>query len=63
LKRFRALPVLADIDRRSFQPAPDDVERRINENTRAIMPVHMMGQPAHMERFMQMAKKYKMQNT
>jgi dTDP-4-amino-4,6-dideoxygalactose transaminase len=54
----RALPVLADIDRFSFQMDPDDVERRINKNTRAIMPVHMMGQPAHMERFMEMAKKY-----
>ena len=54
----RALPVLADIDRRSFQVDPDDVERRINENTKAIMPVHMGGQAAQMERFMQMAKKH-----
>jgi len=56
----RALPVLADLDRLSFQLDPDDVERRITQNTKAIMPVHMMGQPAHMERFMQMAKKYKL---
>jgi len=56
----RALPVLADLDRLSFQLDPDDVERRINENTKAIMPVHVMGQPAHMERFMQMAEKYKL---
>jgi len=54
----RALPVLADLDRFSFQLHPDDVERRINENTRAIMPVHVMGQPAHMERFMEMARKH-----
>ena len=54
----RALPVLADIDRHSFQMDPDDVERRITENTRAIMPVHMMGQPADMDRFMEMARKY-----
>ena len=54
----RALPVLADIDRFSFQLDPDDVERRINQNTKAIMPVHMAGQAAHMERFMEMAKKY-----
>jgi dTDP-4-amino-4,6-dideoxygalactose transaminase len=56
----RALPVLADLDRRSFQLDPDDVERRINENTRAIMPVHMMGQPAHMARFVEMAGKHKL---
>ncbi|MBN2376470.1 MAG: DegT/DnrJ/EryC1/StrS family aminotransferase [Sedimentisphaerales bacterium] len=54
----RALPVLADLDRYSYQIDPDDVERRINENTKAIMPVHIMGNPAHMERFMQMARKY-----
>jgi dTDP-4-amino-4,6-dideoxygalactose transaminase len=54
----RALPVLADIDRFSFQMDPDDVEGRINPNTKAIMPVHMMGQAAHMERFMEMAEKH-----
>jgi dTDP-4-amino-4,6-dideoxygalactose transaminase len=56
----RALPVLADLDPASYQLDPDDVERRINENTRALMPVHMMGQPAHMERFMALARKHKL---
>ncbi|MGV8134566.1 MAG: DegT/DnrJ/EryC1/StrS family aminotransferase [Mangrovibacterium sp.] len=56
----RALPVLADIDRYSFQVNPDDVERRINKNTKAIMPVHMMGQPADMDRFLEIARKYKL---
>ncbi len=54
----RALPVLADLDRESYQLDPDDVERRITPNTKAIMPVHMMGQPCHMERFMAMARKH-----
>jgi len=54
----RALPVLADLDRESYQLDPEDVERRITENTKAIMPVHMMGQPCHMERIMQIAKKH-----
>ncbi len=54
----RALPVLADLDRESYQLDPDDVERRITENTRAIMPVHMMGQPADMGRIMAIAKKH-----
>jgi perosamine synthetase len=54
----RALPVLADVDRFTFQLDPDDVERRINGNTKAIMPVHIAGVAAHMERFMEMAKKY-----
>lgn len=54
----RALPVLADLDTESYQLDPDDVERKVTENTRAIMPVHMMGQPCHLERIMQIAKKH-----
>ena len=54
----RALPVLADIDRYSFQLDPDNVEKKINKNTKAIMPVHMMGQPADMDRFLQIARKH-----
>jgi dTDP-4-amino-4,6-dideoxygalactose transaminase len=56
----RALPVLADLDPASYQLDPDDVERKITENTRAIMPVHMMGQPCHMERIMAIAAKNKL---
>ncbi len=54
----RALPVMADLDTESFQLDPDDVERKITKNTRAIMPVHMMGQPCNMERIMDIAKKH-----
>jgi dTDP-4-amino-4,6-dideoxygalactose transaminase len=54
----RALPVLADLDPESYQLDPAEVERRITENTRAIMPVHMMGQPAHLERILAIAKKH-----
>ena len=56
----RALPVCGDIDRYSFQLDPDDVERRITKNTRAIMPVHMMGQPADLDRFEEIARKYQL---
>jgi len=54
----RALPVLADIDPESFQLDPDDVERKITENTRAIMPVHIMGQPCNLDRIMAIAGKH-----
>lgn len=56
----RALPVLADLDPDSFQLDPDDVERRITSRTKALMPVHMMGQPCNMERIMEIAKKHKL---
>jgi len=54
----RALPVLSDLDRQSYQLEPDDVEKRITENTKAIMPVHMMGQPCDMDRISEIAKKH-----
>lgn len=54
----RALPVMADLDRESFQLDPDDVARKVNNHTKAIMPVHMMGQPADMGRIMKTAKQH-----
>ena len=54
----RALPVMADLDCESYQLDPDDVENKINENTRAIMPVHLGGQAADMGRIMEIAKKH-----
>jgi perosamine synthetase len=54
----RALPVNADLDPESFQIDPDDVERKITNRTKAIMPVHIMGQPCNMERIMSIAKKH-----
>jgi len=54
----RALPVMADLDPDSFQLDPDDVESRITKRTKALMPVHMMGQPCNMERIMEIAKKH-----
>ncbi len=56
----RALPVMADLDPESYQLDPDDVARRITENTRAIMPVHMMGQPCHLERILAIARQHRL---
>ncbi len=50
----RAVPVLAEIDE-SLTLDPDDVERRITARTRAILPVHMRGAPAALDRLMQIA--------
>lgn len=52
-----ALPVLAEIDE-SLTLDPDDVEKRITPYTRAIIPVHMRGVPADMERIMAVAKRH-----
>ncbi len=52
------LPVFADTDPETFQINPDTIEERITERTRAIMPVHILGIPADMDRIMAIAKKH-----
>lgn len=54
----RALPVLVDLDPDSYQLDPNEVEKKINNNTRAIMPVHIFGVACDMERIMSIAKKH-----
>jgi len=54
----RALPVMADLDPESYQIDPAIVEKLITPNTKAIMPVHIMGVPCDMEKIMAIAKKH-----
>jgi dTDP-4-amino-4,6-dideoxygalactose transaminase len=44
----RAVPVLAEVDQ-TLNLDPADVLRKITSRTRAIMPVHMLGNPARMD--------------
>lgn len=53
------VPVLAEINE-SLTLDPDDIERKITPRTKAIMPVHMLGNPCDMERIMSVAKKHKL---
>jgi dTDP-4-amino-4,6-dideoxygalactose transaminase len=43
----RAIPVLAEVDR-TFNLDPEDVKAKISPRTKAIMAVHMMGNPARL---------------
>lgn len=53
-----AEPVFADIDRGSFNLDPGAVEALIGPKTVAIMPVHLYGQPADMDRLQPLADKH-----
>jgi len=51
------VPVLCEIDE-SLTLDPADIEQRITPRTKAIMPVHMLGNPCDMTRIMAIAKKH-----
>jgi dTDP-4-amino-4,6-dideoxygalactose transaminase len=46
IARRGATPVFAEIDPVTLNLDPTDVERRLTEHTKAIMPVHLFGRPA-----------------
>lgn len=50
-------PVLVDVDPATFDLNVEQVEKAITKKTRAIVPVHLFGQCADMERLMGVAKK------
>jgi dTDP-4-amino-4,6-dideoxygalactose transaminase len=54
--RAGAVPVFVDIDPRTFNIDPLLIEGRITARTRAIIPVHLFGQPAAMDMIMDIAK-------
>lgn len=53
-----ARPVFVDIEPDYFTIDPDKIEAAITDKTRAIIPVHLYGQPAEMDKIMNIAKKY-----
>lgn len=55
---YGAVPVFADIDIDNFGLCPNSVESKITERTKAILVVHIFGNPAKMDEIMQIAKKH-----
>ncbi|MES1211141.1 MAG: DegT/DnrJ/EryC1/StrS family aminotransferase, partial [Acidobacteriota bacterium] len=53
-----ATPVFVDIDPRTFTMDPAKLEAAITPKTKAIVPVHLYGQPADMDPIMAIAKKH-----
>ena len=53
-----AIPVFVDIDPETMNIDPAQIEAKITENTKAIIPVHIFGHPADMDKIMTIAKKY-----
>lgn len=53
-----ATPVIVDIDKESWCINPEEIEKNITPKTKAIIPVHLYGQPCEMDKIMHIAQKY-----
>jgi len=51
-------PVFADIDPKTFNIDPSDVEKKITEKTSGILAVHLYGNPCYVEELQEIADKY-----
>jgi len=53
-----ATPVLVDVDPATYNIDPLQIERHLTPRTKAIMPVHLYGQPANMDPIIALAKQH-----
>ncbi|MDO8576690.1 MAG: DegT/DnrJ/EryC1/StrS family aminotransferase [bacterium] len=51
-------PVFVDVDPRTYNIDPSKIEAQITRRTKAIMVVHLFGQPAAMDKIMKIARKH-----
>ncbi|MFA6815953.1 MAG: DegT/DnrJ/EryC1/StrS family aminotransferase [Lentisphaeria bacterium] len=58
ISRVGATPVFVDIDPASFTIDNTLIEAKITPKTKAIIPVHIFGQPCNLDPIMDLAKKY-----
>ena len=58
ISRTGARPVLVDIDPETYNIDADGIEDAVTERTKAIIPVHLYGQPADMDPVMEIAEKH-----
>jgi dTDP-4-amino-4,6-dideoxygalactose transaminase len=52
-----AKPVFIDVDERTYNMNPAGLEKAVTSRTKAIIPVHLFGQPANMDPILEFARK------
>jgi dTDP-4-amino-4,6-dideoxygalactose transaminase len=52
----RARPVFVDVDEHTFTMNPAELEKSLTRTTKAIIPVHLLGQPADMDPILEFAR-------
>lgn len=55
-----AKPVFVDIDEETYLIDPEKIEEKITERTKAIVVVHLYGQPVDMDRIMYVARRHEL---
>ena len=55
-----AVPVLVDVDRETYNISPEAIERAITPRTKAVMLVHLLGNPCDMARITNIAHDHKL---
>ena len=55
---YGAVPIFADVDANNFGLSPESIESMITPRTKAILIVHIFGNPAKMDEIIRIAKKY-----
>jgi len=58
IARIGAIPVFVDIDPLTYNIDANKVEEKITNKTKAIIPVHLYGQMANMEKLVEIAQKH-----
>lgn len=53
-----AVPVIVDIEEDSWCISPNEIEKAVTERTKAVIPVHIYGQPCDMEKICNIAEKH-----
>lgn len=53
-------PVFADVDEKTYNIDPEEIERKITEKTKAIIAVHLAGHPCDMDRILAIARKHRL---
>lgn len=60
ISRIGAKPVFADIDPHTYNLNPKEIEQHITAATKAILVVHLFGQPAEMKEICDIARKHRL---
>ncbi len=55
-----AVPIFADVDLKTFNIAPEEISKAVTSRTKAIIVVHLLGNPAEMDEITEIAEEHKL---